>query len=67
MELKRAKETLRDLIADQTSNLLPEEKEAIGIGLEAVKYIENSRRFWDINHWQLLPGETERSKEDEGK
>ena len=60
MELNKAKEILTDLHKVGLNRLTPDEKDAIGLGIEALKYIEHFRTTKLLSPGFKLPGETER-------
>lgn len=58
MKLEKAKEILTDLVRDQPTFSPDDRREAVKLGIEAMKQIRNHREYGYFAPIPLLPGET---------
>lgn len=59
MNIPKAIEELTDLHKVGLNRLTPDEKDALKLGIEALKRVNTQRLFPSNVIWETLPGETE--------
>lgn len=59
MTIEEAKTNLECLAQDETAELEDDEREAIQLGIEALKRVRDKRSMANYTYSYLLPGETE--------